>query len=60
MNDCVWAYIINCEDGCKCCGYRSMNSDEGRKIMDEFDKDTDKAIKPLQEKWEKIFDSGEW
>ena len=47
MNDCVWIYIVGCEEGCKCCGYRSMNSDEGAEIMEAYETDIQEAIKPV-------------
>ncbi len=62
MNDCVWAYIVGCSDeiGCKCCGYRSMNSDNGEEIMEAYEKDIEEAIKPVKVKWQEYFESNEW
>ena len=60
MNDCVWAYIVGCEEGCKCCGYRSMNSDEGAELLKAYEKDIEEVISPIKSKWEKIFDEGDW
>lgn len=60
MNDCIWAYIVRCEEGCKCCGYRSMNSEQGAKIMEAYEKDIEEAIKPIKVKWQKHFESNEW
>ena len=50
MNDCIWVYIVRCEEGCKCCGYRSMDSKEGIEIMEAYEKDIQEAIKPIKEK----------
>ncbi|MFA5528313.1 MAG: hypothetical protein WC996_06815 [Peptostreptococcales bacterium] len=60
MNDCVWIYIVGCEEGCKCCGYRSMNSDEGAELLKAYEKDIEEVISPIKSKWEKIFDEGDW
>ena len=60
MNDCVWVYIVGCEEGCKCCGYRSMNSDEGAELLKAYEKDIEEVISPIKSKWEKIFDEGDW
>ena len=56
MNDCIWNYcdvcnIMRCEN---CPYYKSMNSDEGEQMMNDFHEEIMEATKEVKNKWRKI------
>ena len=36
MTDCIWRRIGTCIDKCECDSYISANSDQGKKLMDDY------------------------
>lgn len=54
MNDCIWACILGCEDCNNCNKYISMNSERGEELLETYEKDVQKTLKPLKEKWEVV------
>lgn len=54
MNDCIWAYILGCEDCNNCNKYISMNSERGEELLETYEKDVQETLKPLKEKWEVV------
>lgn len=53
MNDCFLSWIGACENGkcANCKKYLSVNDEENHKLLEEYQKDIDEAVKPVQEKW---------
>lgn len=44
MNDCIWAAIGVCNGHCKCKNYVSLNSDEGCKLREKYEKEINPVI----------------
>ena len=52
MNNCLWCFM--CCDGelCKGCNkYISVNSENGKKLIKEYNQEINELLKPLNEKW---------
>ena len=57
MNDCIWAFMSVCYDVCKCDKYISANSEPGRTLLRVYERQVDKALKPLVAHWKEMFDN---
>ena len=56
MNDCIWFMFDICDCDGQCLNYLSINSNEGQKMHNEYQKDIDEALIPVREKFkEKYF-----
>lgn len=57
MNDCLWSFMCNLCDsnnGCReCKKYISVNSENGRVLLNKYQNEVNKAIVPVEEKWKK-------
>lgn len=54
MNDCFWCFINGvCEgDNCNDCkDYLSVNSGAGMELLNKYEQEVEKALKPLAKKW---------
>ena len=53
MNDCLWCCMGVCDGKCQCDRYMSMNSDEGRKLTQEYEELIEKACEPVKKQFAK-------
>ena len=52
MNDCLIGFLIECEISCgDCKHYISVNGTKGNELLEEYQEEIEKAIKPVKEKW---------
>jgi F0F1-type ATP synthase membrane subunit b/b' len=53
MNDCIFIWFGGC-DGCemgKCDKYLSANSEEGSRLLEEYQAEVEEVLKPIKEKF---------
>lgn len=55
MNDCIWYWIYVCDaDECNGCKQHiSANCKLGEAMCEAYEKDVNKALEPVREKWAK-------
>ena len=51
MNDCFFSWL-GCEDGCAGCKfYLSANSDEGEKVLRQYESEIEAVVNPIAASW---------
>lgn len=61
MNDCLWAFmcgVCDCEGCNRCEDYISVNSDRGRELLENYQREVDEALQPVYAKWKKCKEDG--